>query len=75
MAKKLTDKKVKERLIEFWGEELGNLMYEYERKFKEGFPSIPLCGNPDEAIKIIKDCISKGEDVYDVGYLSLDVLY
>ncbi len=75
MAKKLTDKKIKERLIKYWGEELGNLIYEYNKKFKGGFPSIPLCGNPDEAIKIIKDCLAKEKDVYDAGYLSLDVLY
>ncbi len=75
MLEKMTDEKVKERLIEFWGEELGNLMFEYERKFKEGFPTIPLCRNPDEAIKIIKDCLAKGKDVYEMGYLSLDLVY
>ncbi len=52
-------------------------MFEYEGKFKEVFPTIPLCGNPDEAIKIIKDCLVKEKDVYEMGYLSLslDIYY
>ncbi len=75
MLEKMTDEKVRERLIEYWGEELGNLIYEYDKKFEGGFPSIPLCGNPDKAIKIIKDCLDKGKDVYEMGYLSLDLVY
>lgn len=66
---------IKEILIEYWGEELGSLMYEYQKKFKEGFPTIPLCNNPDKAIQIIKDCLAKGKDVYETGYLSLDDYY
>ena len=44
---------------------------EYDKRFKGGFPSIPLClSRPsDEVIKIIDDCLTQGKNVYELGYL------
>ena len=50
----------------------------YEQTFGYGaFPTIPLLMElgDEETIKIINDCIEKNKDVYDLGYLSLDVIY
>lgn len=52
---------------------LNQKLMEYLDTFGEGFPMSSL-GHQEESkiIEIINDCISKGKDVYDSGYLSLD---
>lgn len=49
----------------------------YEKTFDDSFPTIPLMmENSDEkVIEIITNCISNKKDVYDMGYLSLNVYY
>lgn len=49
----------------------------YEKTFDDSFPTIPLLmHNSDEkVIEIINNCIKENKDVYDMGYLSLDVNY
>lgn len=49
----------------------------YEKTFDDSFPTIPLLiENSDEkVIEIINNCISENKDVYDMGYVSLDVNY
>lgn len=49
----------------------------YEKTFDDSFPTIPLImENSDEkVIEIINNCISNKKDVYDMGYLSLNVYY
>lgn len=46
----------------------------YEQTFDDSFPTIPLLmDNSDEkVVEIINQCISKNQDVYDMGYLTLD---
>ena len=49
-------------------------LIEYAETFGDGFPTIPLRGWGEEGmIKIIDDCIKKNKNVYDAGYLSLDL--
>ena len=56
--------------------ELEELFYKYEKKFDDMFPTIPFSGRTDEEIKtIINNCLLKNQDVYELGYLTLDVLY
>lgn len=51
----------------------------YYVKFNDSFPTVPLMAgrSDDEVIKIIKECVDKEKDVYDLGYLKLDddILY
>lgn len=49
-------------------------MEKYAKKFGDGFPTIPLArGRSDqEVIMIIDECLSKGKDVYELGYVSND---
>lgn len=44
---------------------------EYAERFGEGFPMIPLAwGRSDaEVIAIIDECLKKGKDVYELGYV------
>lgn len=55
-------------------EELVKAISEYEQAFHDGFPTIPLAvsRSPDKVISIIRECLEKKKDVYDLGYLSLD---
>lgn len=52
---------------------------EYAERFGDGFPMIPLAwGRTDkEVIKIIDDCLDKGKDAYELGYVEDDddILY
>ena len=48
----------------------------YEKKFNDMFPTFPFMGKePDELLEIINKCIEAGKDAYDMGYVSLDVIY
>lgn len=49
-------------------------MKQYGKKFDDGFPMIPLgWGRTDEEIiEIIDECLEKGKDVYELGYLDDD---
>ena len=55
-------------------EELVKAMDDYERAFSDNFPADPLVVSrpPEEVISIIRDCLDKKKDVYELGYLSLD---
>lgn len=46
---------------------------EYNEKFPDGFPTIPLM-NRGEAwcINVIEQCIHAGKDVYEMGYIEDD---
>lgn len=46
----------------------------YAEKFGDGFPMMPLAWGrtDDEVIEIIDDCLSKGKDVYELGYVEDD---
>lgn len=43
----------------------------YNRRFPDGFPTIPLLQSKGEAwcMKIIQHCLDAGKDVYEMGYL------
>ena len=45
-------------------------MKSYYRAFGDTFPSYP--NPPENAVEIIRDCLQKKKDVYELGYLSLD---
>ena len=47
----------------------------YDETFEDAFPTIPLLMDlpDDEVIKMINKCVAEGKDVYEMGYLSLDV--
>lgn len=48
----------------------------YEEKFDDSFPTFPMDGyTPAEISEIIKKCIESNKDVYEMGILSLDVIY
>ena len=49
----------------------------YFDEFGEGFPMYQLgrCKPPEEIIKIIKECLEKKQDVYELGYIKDDVMY
>jgi len=46
----------------------------YYEKFGEALPTyqIAMTRTDDEVIAIIEECISKGKDVYELGYCTLD---
>lgn len=46
----------------------------YYEKFGEALPTYQIARTrtEDEVIAIIKECISKGKDVYELGYCTLD---
>lgn len=56
---------------------LDEALKSYEKKFDDSFPTVPLLlhGSDEEVIEIINKCIAEGKDVYDMGYLSLDLIY
>lgn len=49
-------------------------MDEYFDRFGESFPTVPLMwGRTDEqVIELIDECLSKGKDVYELGYVDID---
>ncbi len=48
----------------------------YEKKFDDMFPTFPFMGlDPEELLNMINECIKTGKDAYDMGYVSLDVVY
>ena len=53
------------------GNELTEYLKRYSAKYEDGFPMIPLAsGRTDaEIIAIIQECLSKGKDVYELGYV------
>ena len=45
----------------------------YEEMFDDSFPTFPFMGRGDSGmIEIIKRCLEKEQDVYDLGILTLD---
>ena len=46
----------------------------YAETFDDGFPMIPLAwGRSDEQVcEIINECLEKGKDVYELGYVDND---
>ena len=50
---------------------LENWLKKYAKKFDDGFPMIPLgWGRSEEdIIYLIKVCISKNKDVYEMGFI------
>ena len=58
-------------------EELQRAYEHYEKLFNSTFPTIPLAETREdnEIIDIINECIEENKDVYDLGYLSHDVIY
>lgn len=59
--------------------ELIQWIQKYDKAFPEdGFPTIPLAmnGEDEDVIAIIKECLDKGKDVYELGFCTLeDVMY
>lgn len=51
-------------------DKLIRVMKSYYRAFGDTFPSYP--NPPENAVEIIRDCLQKKKDVYELGYLSLD---
>lgn len=51
-----------------------NLYDQYREMFGENLPAFQICrGRTDEEIDaILKECIEKGKDVYELGYCTLD---
>ena len=48
---------------------------EYNERFG-GFPTIVFSSYEDsEVVKIIDDCLKRGKDVYDAGYLDINAIY
>jgi len=50
---------------------------EYNERFGEGFPMIPLgWGRTDEQVMaIIEECLEKNKDVYELGYVKEEEVY
>lgn len=54
--------------------ELIKALEKYEEMFEDGFPTFSMSGLEEgEMLKIINKCITEGKDVYELGYLSLDI--
>ena len=55
-------------------DKLNLLQQEYAQNFDDGFPMIPIAwGRSDEeVIKIIEECLVKGKDAYELGYVKDD---
>lgn len=49
----------------------------YKQTFDDSFPTIPLLmeNSDDKVVEMINKCIDEHKDVYDMGYLNLDVNY
>lgn len=50
------------------------LQEKYREMFGENLPTYQICrGRMDEEVNaILRECIDKGKDVYDLGYCTLD---
>ena len=48
---------------------LEKLQKEYIKKFKDGFPNINMSNKRE--IEIIKNCLEKEKDAYELGYFDL----
>ena len=48
------------------------MMIEYAKRFGDGFPSFQIMRtrSDDEIVVIIEDCLEKGKDAYELGYVS-----
>lgn len=56
--------------------ELEKALELYEKEFDDSFPMFCMrCRPHDEVVEIIHKCVDAKKDVYDMGYLSLDVRY
>lgn len=55
--------------------ELDTALELYEKTFDDSFPTIPLLmeKSDEEVVEIINKCISENKNVYDMGYLTLDI--
>lgn len=55
------------------------LMIEYAKKFGDGFPSFQIARtiSEEETIAIIQECLDKGKDAYELGFVTdnEDILY
>jgi hypothetical protein len=51
---------------------IDELMIEYAKRFKNGFPSYQIMSSHDEGetIDIIKECLEKNKDAYQLGYVT-----
>ena len=51
---------------------IDEMMVEYAKRFGDGFPSFQIMRtrSDDEIIIIIEDCLEKGKDAYELGYVS-----
>ncbi len=55
-------------------DELDKALKLYEQTFCEAFPMFPMRTTPtNEVVDIINKCVDNNKDVYDMGYLSLDI--
>jgi hypothetical protein len=47
-------------------------MIEYAKRFKSGFPSFQIMSGHDEneTITIIRECLEKNKDAYQLGYVT-----
>lgn len=56
-------------------EKLEKLLFKYLQKFGDGFPTFQLMAGrtEKETIAIIEECLKKGEDVYQLGYCTIDL--
>lgn len=57
---------------------MDEMLDKYAEMFDDGFPMIPLGWGRSESeiIDIIKECLDKGKDVYELGYVELkDAMY
>ena len=52
-------------------DEFDKKIMEYNKRFEDGFPMMPLAwGRTEEqVIKIIDHCLKANKDVYELGYL------
>ena len=55
-------------------DKLEQLLFEYLRRFGDGFPTFQLMAGrtEEETIAIVEECLEKGKDVYQLGYCTLD---
>ncbi len=51
---------------------IDELMIEYAKRFKSGFPSFQIMSGHDESetIAIIRECLEKNKDAYQLGYVT-----
>lgn len=48
----------------------------YRKTFDDNFPTFAFSAkSPEEMAEIIRKCVKKKKDVYDMGYISLDDEY